>query len=29
MSIAEEMRAHLEEKLLPFWKNLKDNENGG
>lgn len=29
MSIAEEMRAHLEKKLLPFWKNLKDNENGG
>ncbi|MCI9071283.1 MAG: N-acylglucosamine 2-epimerase [Lachnospiraceae bacterium] len=29
MSITEEMRAHLEEKLLPFWKNLKDNEYGG
>jgi len=24
-----EVREHLETKLLPFWKNLKDDENGG
>ncbi len=29
MNIAEEMREHLEKKLLPFWKNLKDEEYGG
>ena len=29
MNIAEEMREHLEKKLLPFWKGLKDQEHGG
>lgn len=29
MSIAGEMKQHLEEKLLPFWKNLKDDVYGG
>ena len=29
MSIAVEMKQHLEEVLLPFWKNLKDEEFGG
>lgn len=29
MSIAAEMKQHLEEVLLPFWKNLKDEEYGG
>ena len=24
-----EMKRHLEEKLLPFWKGLIDRENGG
>ena len=24
-----EIRAHLENKILPFWKNLKDDEYGG
>lgn len=28
-NIAEEMREHLEKKLLPFWENLKDEEYGG
>lgn len=27
--MAEEMRQHLEEKLLPFWEGLKDEEYGG
>ena len=27
--ITEEMRAHLEHKILPFWMGLKDEENGG
>lgn len=25
----EDVRAHLSECILPFWKRLKDNENGG
>lgn len=29
MSIAAEMKQHLEEVLLPFWKGLKDEEFGG
>ncbi len=29
MSIAAEMKQHLEEVLLPFWKSLKDEEFGG
>lgn len=29
MNVAEEMREHLEKKLLPFWKGLKDQEHGG
>lgn len=29
MSIAAEMKQHLEEVLLPFWKGLKDEEYGG
>ncbi len=29
MSIAAEMKQHLEEVLLPFWKGLKDEEHGG
>ncbi len=29
MSIAVEMKEHLENVLLPFWKNLKDEEHGG
>lgn len=28
-NIAEEMREHLEKKLMPFWENLKDEEYGG
>lgn len=28
-NMAEEMKAHLQEKIIPFWKNLKDTENGG
>ena len=24
-----EIQAHLEEKLLPFWENLKDDQYGG
>ena len=24
-----EMRTHLEEKILPFWEKLRDDENGG
>lgn len=27
--MAEELRAHLTEKILPFWEKLQDNENGG
>ncbi len=29
MSIATEMKQHLEEVILPFWKGLKDEEFGG
>ena len=29
MSIAVEMKQHLEEVIIPFWKNLKDDEFGG
>lgn len=29
MSIAAEMKKHLQEMILPFWKNLKDEEFGG
>lgn len=29
MSIAAEMKKHLQEVILPFWKNLKDEEFGG
>ncbi len=29
MSIATEMKKHLQEVILPFWKNLKDDEFGG
>lgn len=29
MSIAKEMREHLDSKLLPFWKKLRDEEYGG
>ena len=29
MSISAEMKQHLEEVLLPFWKGLKDEEFGG
>lgn len=29
MSIAAEMKQHLEEVILPFWKGLKDEEFGG
>lgn len=29
MNIAAEMKQHLEEVLLPFWKGLKDEEFGG
>lgn len=29
MNMANEMREHLVNKLLPFWKNLKDEEYGG
>lgn len=29
MNMASEMREHLANKLLPFWKNLKDEEYGG
>ena len=25
----QEIRNHLEQKILPFWENLKDTENGG
>ncbi len=28
-TMAEEMREHLETKLLPFWENLKDDTYGG
>jgi 4-O-beta-D-mannosyl-D-glucose phosphorylase len=28
-TMAEEMREHLEHKLLPFWEGLKDDEYGG
>lgn len=27
--LTEDMRAHLTEKVLPFWENLADEENGG
>lgn len=27
--IIDEMREHLESCLIPFWKSLRDNENGG
>ena len=27
--LAEEMKKHLNEVIIPFWKNLKDEENGG
>lgn len=27
--IREEMKSHLTGKIIPFWKNLRDNENGG
>ncbi len=29
LNIAEEMKEHLEQKLLPFWKKLRDEEYGG
>jgi len=29
ISFAKELREHLETKILPFWKGLKDNEFGG
>lgn len=29
MSMAEEMRLHLTEKIIPFWEQLKDETNGG
>ena len=28
-NMAEEMREHLTRQILPFWKGLKDEENGG
>ena len=24
-----EMREHLEQKIIPFWQNLKDDASGG
>ena len=27
--LTEEIRNHLENKILPFWKNLKDDAFGG
>ena len=27
--IRNEVRNHLERKILPFWENLEDEENGG
>ena len=29
MTIADEMKEHLNNVILPFWKSLKDEENGG
>lgn len=29
MKLNEEFKNHLTDKLLPFWKSLKDDENGG
>lgn len=29
MSMAQEMREHLEKGIIPFWKGVKDEENGG
>lgn len=29
MNMAEEMREHLTKEIIPFWKGLKDEENGG
>lgn len=29
MSMAQEMCRHLEKELIPFWKRVKDEENGG
>ena len=29
MSLAEEMKQHLQDVILPFWKGLKDEEFGG
>lgn len=27
--MVEEIRDHLTQKIIPFWKNMRDNENGG
>lgn len=29
MTLAKEVKQHLEEKIIPFWKGLRDNEHGG
>ena len=29
MSMVKEVKQHLEETIIPFWKNLRDDENGG
>ena len=29
MSMKEEIRKHLTEDIIPFWKNLRDDEFGG
>ena len=29
MNMAEEMREHLTKEIIPFWKGLKDEKNGG
>lgn len=29
MNMAHEMQEHLAKEIIPFWKRVKDEENGG